>query len=103
MRNAEGPFEILRRNKHMYKVALKRGSGTKEKWLPRDRLRRCHELTQCSLPDIVEGIDSESDFSSDSSSSSDENIADVEPARYNLRIRPTRQTERLIVAQISLI
>ena len=100
--NWEGPFEILKCNNHMYKVDLKRDTPN-GKWLPRDRLRRCHEVVQDSAPKIIDDIVSENDSTSDSSSSSDENTEDVVPYRYNLRTRPIRQTDRLVVAQISLI
>ena len=108
-----GPYKITKISGTLYQIEIIKDGISRLQWLPRDRLKRCHQLRLGSTinhENAVEECDSEnSGEMSDSSSSADEseNEEIEDPVEgnlpYNLRSRPTPGVDRLMVSQISFI
>ena len=90
-----GPFEITETKNHVFKA--------NDHWHPRDRLRKCHD--DIKIDQLSSSDDDTSDEDSHEDVIADDEIDDDNgvPQRYNLRPRPTRQVDRLMVSKIKLL
>ena len=103
----EGPYKVAKKSDHLYFIECE----IPGKWLPRDRLRRCHEIPIAEEPsDKLTNLDQYSSTSDDESSSENDNDDNVEVnaeglgnAGYNLRARPTPQVERFASSVVSFL
>ena len=90
----------------VFRLKVTLNNNTTLQWLPCDRLRKYHDnenqISEASHQLSDDNAGHNCEISSESSSSDEEETNGV-PQGYDLRPRPTRQVERLMVSQTKLL